>query len=201
MPNVFLLKPGSILRDESGRILDARSSVTLIESGPRRIVVDTGLAGEEEPILRALAELGLRSEEVDTVINTHSHPDHCGNNRLFAGAEVLTPGEGEAVAPGVAVMETPGHTLDSIAVAANSVFGNEEVIIVVAGDALPTLGNFQKNVPPASHVDRDLAISSMRRIIRVADAVIPGHDLSFSVKTGGYVTFPNRRSATYRPME
>jgi len=42
MPDVFLIKPGSILRDESGRILDARSSVTLTISKKRKIVVDTG---------------------------------------------------------------------------------------------------------------------------------------------------------------
>jgi len=197
MPKVFLLKPGSILRDESGRILDARSSVTLIVSGSRKIVADTGLAGEEEPILRALAELGIKPEDIDVIINTHSHPDHCGNNHLFSRAEVLTPGEGEAIAPGVWVMETPGHTLDSISLAAACMQGSEKMRIVVAGDALPTLGNFQKNVPPALHVDRDLAISSMKRIVRAADVVVPGHDLPFSVNTGGYAALLKRRIAEY----
>jgi len=189
MPKVFLLKPGSILRDVSGRILDARSSVTLIVSGSRKIVVDTGVAGEEEPILCALAELGLEPGDIDVIINTHAHPDHCGNNHLFLKAEILTPCEGEEIAPGVKVMETPGHTMDSISLAAICMHGNEKMRIVVAGDAIPTLGNFQKSVPPALHVDRDLAISSMKRIIRAADVVVPGHDLPFFVKTGGYVAF------------
>lgn len=196
-----MLKPGSILRDESGRVLDARSSVTLIESGSRKIVVDTGLAGEEVTILRALAELGIEAGEIGTVIHTHSHPDHCGNNHLFTGAEVLAPCEGETVAPRVVAMETPGHTMDSISMAASIWNAKEKAMIVVAGDALPTFGNFQKNVPPASNVNRDLAISSMRRIIRVADVVIPGHDFPFSVKTGCYVAFPNRQSAAHRSME
>ena len=201
MPKVFLLKPGSILRDESGRILDARSSVTLMVSGSRKIVVDTGVAGEEEPILRALAELGLEPGDIDVIINTHSHPDHCGNNHLFSRAKVLTPGEGETVAPGVKAMETPGHTMDSISLAATCMQGREMMRIVAAGDALPTIGNFQKSVPPASHVDRDLAISSMERIIRAADVVVPGHDLPFSVKTGEYVSFLKRRSAEYPLMD
>jgi glyoxylase-like metal-dependent hydrolase (beta-lactamase superfamily II) len=189
MPKVFLLKPGSITRDGSGRILDARSSVTLIISGSRRIIVDTGLSGEEETILCALAELGLEPEDIDVIINTHSHPDHCGNNHLFSRAEVLTPGEGEEIASRVKVMETPGHTMDSISLTATCMHGNETMRIVVAGDALPTLGNFQKSVPPALHVDRDLAISSMERIIRAADVVVPGHDFPFFVKTGVYVAF------------
>jgi hypothetical protein len=41
-PRVFLLKAGSILRDQAGNILDGRSSVRLIESEKERIIVDTG---------------------------------------------------------------------------------------------------------------------------------------------------------------
>jgi N-acyl homoserine lactone hydrolase len=197
MPKVLLLKPGSILRDESGRVLDARSSVTLIVSGSTNIIVDTGLAGEEGPILCALAELGHEPEEIDVIINTHSHHDHCGNNHLFPSAEVLTPSEGEIIAPGVTAMETPGHTMDSISLATTFVQRDKKMRIVVAGDALPTLGNFQKNIPPVLHVDRDLAVSSIERIIRAADMVIPGHDNPFSVKTGGYITFLKRRIAEY----
>ena len=100
MPRVFLLKPGSILRDESGRILDARSSVTLIISGSRKIVVDTGLEGEAKPILKALAGLRLTPEEIDSVVNTHSHPDHCGNNHLFSRAEILAPQDRQHDWPG-----------------------------------------------------------------------------------------------------
>ena len=197
MPEVYLLKPGSMQRDESGKILDARSSVTLIVSGTRRIVVDTGLKGEELQILKALAGLGFRPEEIDTVVNTHSHPDHCGNNHLFSRAKILVPKEGETIAPGVWAMETPGHSLDSISVVVESF-----EIAVMAGDALPTLGNFQKNVPPALHVDRVLAMASMTKIASVADVVVPGHDLPFSIPKRAYIqlpirTDPNRESAAH----
>jgi glyoxylase-like metal-dependent hydrolase (beta-lactamase superfamily II) len=197
MPEVYLLKPGSMQRDESGKILDARSSVTLIVSGTRRIVVDTGLKGEELQILKALAGLSFRPEEIDTVVNTHSHPDHCGNNRLFSRAKILVPKDGETIAPGVWAMETPGHSLDSISVVVESF-----EIVVMAGDALPTLGNFQKNVPPALHVDRALAMVSMAKIASVADVVVPGHDLPFSIPKRAYIqlpirTDPNRESAAH----
>jgi N-acyl homoserine lactone hydrolase len=187
MPIVFLLKPGSILRDESGRILDARSSVTLIFSGSRKIVVDTGLEGEAKPILKALAGLRLTPEEIDSVVNTHSHPDHCGNNHLFSRAEILAPQDGRQIAQNVWALATPGHSLDSLSVVVGSTSQAVKTakmppIIVIAGDALPTFGNFQKNVPPALHVDRDLAISSMGKIVALADIVVPGHDLPFSVR-------------------
>ncbi|MDM7912113.1 MAG: MBL fold metallo-hydrolase [Methanotrichaceae archaeon] len=194
MPRVSVLKPGSLIRDELGNLLDARSSVTLVTSGSRKIIVDTGLEGEEELIIEALARRGLRPEDIDTVINTHSHPDHCGNNRLFSQAVLRSPSKGETIASGVFAIATPGHTLDSISVVveASERVEMEEMIetakvIVIAGDALPTLNNFLKWVPPALHVDRSLAVSSMSRIIEIADIVVPGHDKPFSVAEGKYI--------------
>jgi N-acyl homoserine lactone hydrolase len=185
MPKVHLLKSGSILRDESGKILDARSSVALVIQKGKKIVVDTGLFGEEEIILDALARLELRPEDIDAVVNTHSHPDHCGNNHIFIESEILDPKEGETIAPGLWIMGTPGHSLDSISVVVET-----SKIVIVAGDALPTFDNFLKNVPPALHIDRDLAVSSMERITSLADVVVPGHDRPFSIRDRKYVALP-----------
>jgi len=225
MPTIFLVKPGLIKRDECGRILDARSSVTLIISGRHKIIVDSGLKGEEELIQRALANISIKPEEIDCIVNTHSHPDHCGNNHLFSHAKVLAAKEGDVIAPGVWVLATPGHSMDSISVIVETkaealqmktkrdaelltVMETETeqknndsgVVIVIAGDALPTFGNFQKIVPPALHVDRDLAMASMQRIMALAEFVVPGHDFPFSIRKKAYVPLhfrigPGERSA------
>lgn len=188
MPAVFLLKSGSIERDKFGQILDARSSVTMIINGRHKIIVDSGLMGEEELLCKALAELGVKPEEIDCIVNTHSHPDHCGNNHLFSKAKVLTTKEGDVIAPGVYVLATPGHSMDSVSV----VVEMQMKTIVISGDALPTLGNFQKRVPPALHVDCDLAVASMQRILALADFVVPGHDFPFSISRKAYVPLPFR---------
>jgi glyoxylase-like metal-dependent hydrolase (beta-lactamase superfamily II) len=188
MPAVFLLKSGSIDWDKFGRILDARSSVTMIINGRHKIIVDSGLMGEEEPLCKALAELGVKPEEIDCIVNTHSHPDHCGNNHLFSKAKVLTAKGGDVIAPGVWVLATPGHSMDSISV----VVEVQLKTIVISGDALPTLGNFLKKVPPALHVDCDLAVASMQRILALADYVVPGHDFPFSIPRKAYVPLPFR---------
>lgn len=190
LPRIYLLKPGSILRDQAGNILDARSSVTLIESDIGRIIVDTGQEGDEEEILKALADLGLEGSDIDIIVNTHSHPDHCANNHLFRRAEVIFPADRELIAPGVRVLATPGHSPDSISVLVDAAIhppGGDGMAsatrrVVIAGDALPTLGNFQKRVPPAVHYDRTLAVASMNRIIEMAYMVIPGHDRPFSLR-------------------
>jgi len=184
-PRAFLLKPGHLERDDEGNILDARSSVTLILAQSKKIVVDTGTEDESELVNEQLAGLGLAPEDIDIVINTHDHPDHCGNNGLFRQARVLSGEgkgerrlkEGDSVAPGVWIMETPGHTLESVSIVCES-----SRRIVMAGDALPLMGNYLKWVPPRLHVDRDLAMRSMARIVEVADLVVPGHDSPFLVK-------------------
>jgi N-acyl homoserine lactone hydrolase len=179
---VYLLKAGSLLRDESGKILDARSSVSLIVSGQRKILVDTGLKGEEEIIIKALAQRGLEPADIDTLINTHSHIDHIGNNHLFSKATLIFSQERDQIAPGVKIMETPGHSIDSISVVVDS-----QKVIVLAGDALPTLGNYIKMVPPALHMNKELAISSIFKILKIADVVIPGHDNPFSISKRAYI--------------
>ncbi|MFZ3051310.1 MAG: MBL fold metallo-hydrolase [Methanothrix sp.] len=188
LPRVFLLKAGSIERDLAGIILDARSSVTLIKTERGWIIVDTGQVGDEEEILKALADLGLEGSDIDIIVNTHSHPDHCANNRLFSRAMKIYPQDGEEVTPGVWTLATPGHSPDSISVLVDAAIQQGDGMaptsrrVVIAGDALPTLGNFQKRVPPAVHYDRALAVASMNKIIEMADMVIPGHDRPFSVR-------------------
>jgi N-acyl homoserine lactone hydrolase len=188
-PRAFLLKPGHLERDDEGKILDARSSVTLILAGSKKIVVDTGTEDEADLITGRLADLGLSPEDVDLIINTHDHPDHCGNNDLFKRARVLSGKgerrlkEGDVVAPGVWIMETSGHTLDSISVVCES-----SRRIVMAGDAIPLMGNYLKEVPPRIHVDRDLSMKSMAKIVKVADLVVPGHDSPFLVRERVRVT-------------
>jgi glyoxylase-like metal-dependent hydrolase (beta-lactamase superfamily II) len=75
----------------------------LIFSEGKTILVDTGLGhklsekalqnwGLEWPegnLIENLANLGVSPEDVDLVINTHLHSDHCGGNTYFESVEVL----------------------------------------------------------------------------------------------------------------
>lgn len=79
----------------------------LVRAGGHTIVVDTGLGtklndkerriwGLERPagtLLDGLARLGVAPEEVDLVIDTHLHGDHCAGNTMFAeeGGEAVRP--------------------------------------------------------------------------------------------------------------
>lgn len=90
--------------------------------GPRTVLVDTSFESAdsvarvypqaifrdpaEEP-LALLASLGVAAEQVDLIVCTHLHYDHCGTNRSFPRAPVLVQdSEFEyAQAPVAAVME------------------------------------------------------------------------------------------------
>lgn len=187
-PEAFLIKPGSMIRDPSGEIiLDARSSVTLVISGDKRIIIDTGLAGEEPVLVGQLARRGLSPGDVDIVVNTHEHEDHRGCNHLFLEAEKISPEtarEGDSLGPGVRILETPGHIRECISVIICSQKGK----VIAAGDAIPLLGNYLKWVPPRRNIDKELAMSSLSRIVNLADVVIPGHDRPFLVSDRKYTT-------------
>jgi glyoxylase-like metal-dependent hydrolase (beta-lactamase superfamily II) len=65
------------------------STCTLLRSREHRIVIDTGLSIQEDALAAALNERGVSPDDIDLVINTHLHVDHCGNNSLFRAATIL----------------------------------------------------------------------------------------------------------------
>ncbi len=58
------------------RVLGAR--ITVLVENDRAVLVDTGLQGSLLPITGGLKDLGLTLDQIDTVVITHAHPDHCG---------------------------------------------------------------------------------------------------------------------------
>lgn len=58
----------------------------LLQDGTRTVLVDSGLGAPGRTmgmpgggeLLQRLADLGVRPDEIDSVVHTHLHPDHCG---------------------------------------------------------------------------------------------------------------------------
>ena len=184
-PEVTVLCDGYLVREGSA-VVDASSTVALIVADGRIIVVDTGAPSEVETLRESLANVGVEESEVDVVVNTHLHTDHCGGNDIFADAIKMAHRlehppiwmakveDGDELAAGVKVRCTPGHTAGSL-----SVLVEAEDRCAVCGDALPTRANFESGTPPAIHIDRGLALQSMKSLIAWADVIIPGHDAAF----------------------
>jgi len=108
-PVIYPLMVGAAGRDRATFVMFSKSETLTIpflmfyiHVGRRHILADTGVGPPETTLphhhpmtqtpeqrpAAALARLGVRPEEIDTVINTHLHWDHCTNNDLFPNATI-----------------------------------------------------------------------------------------------------------------
>ncbi len=86
--------------DEKNRI-KLHLNCLLIEGKGKRVLIDTGIfinGGEKfnriykikaTPIMEKLKEINLTPNDIDIVVNSHLHFDHCGGNTLLVGNKFL----------------------------------------------------------------------------------------------------------------
>lgn len=168
------------------------STVTLIKSD-KNIIVDAGSFIDKNKIIEALKKEGLTTEDINIIVLTHTHLDHTANTQLFKNAEAYlrhsggNPGtaweinshkirslslDNLEIAKDVKIIFTPGHTPDVISV----VVKTDKGTIVVAGDAV--MAHEGKLVEPTDKVfcwNLEKLRESRKKIIDMADYVIPGH--------------------------
>ncbi len=76
--------------DDQNRILLGLNSV-VVRTGKHTVLIETGIGNKQSPKMReihrnqellpaSLAAAGVRPDEIDVVVNTHLHFDHCGWN-------------------------------------------------------------------------------------------------------------------------
>ena len=173
------------------------------------VLVDTGVGGPQEwlddwrvvnrSVADALAGLDMTPGDIDLVINTHLHFDHCGQNAIFphaafyvqraeldrarhespelydwfgfAGARFeLLDGDAD-ILPGLSVIATPGHTAGHQCVVAHSAAGAADLMI---GDAAYTprlyAGPADGKLPPGQASDPAAWRRSLGRIHAVGAA-------------------------------
>ncbi|MGZ9160278.1 MAG: MBL fold metallo-hydrolase [Candidatus Limnocylindrales bacterium] len=152
------------------------SAYILVRDG-EAVVVDTGQTGSADEIEAGLTGLGLGWGAVGHIVVTHLHGDHAGS---AAAAMELAPDAagyaGEADIPGITVprpltavadgdrvfdlriITTPGHTAGHIAVL------DEIGGILVAGDALGTVGGTLAGSNPQFTADKAAAEASVAKL-------------------------------------
>lgn len=199
----------------------------LVQGEGHNLLVDTGLDENElftpdqfieetgmEPVslVEGLTRHNLTVRDIDIVINTHLHDDHCGNNRLCTAAkfythqreidfcraphpidhrydtyfieeiEFITVEDGAEIVPGVRVLYTPGHSPGGLSVLIETVEGP----VVITGFCC-NRENFPAHGPavcPGVHLDAVAAWESIQRVKALGVMILPLHDLGLK-KIGG----------------
>ena len=160
------------------------STCTLVRDGDRTIVVDPGMAANAGAILDPLASLGVRPEGVTDVVLSHHHPDHTLYAGLFPNAAVHdhwaiyrgtawedSDCDGRVLTPSVQLARTPGHTAQDLVLLAGTADG-----IAVTTHSWFHAGSAAEDEDPD---DLEQLRESRRRILEVADLIVPGHGPAF----------------------
>lgn len=191
--------------------------VFYLEGGDRPILIDTGLEQFMVPedaekqcgfkifeFEDALATVNLKPEDIDIIIHTHLHNDHCENDYKCTNAKVYVQKvehefmknphpvdhryypdilddvevieiDGDAnITEGINVILSPGHTVGGQSVAVNTSQGRAVITGFCCNDK-----NFPTTGPaiaPGVHIDLTEAYDSIQKIKDLADILIPLHD-------------------------
>jgi N-acyl homoserine lactone hydrolase len=193
------------------------STVSLINVGNHNILIDTGPSSRRSFLHRALQSRDLSTDDIDIVVLTHMHWDHCQNTDLFRNARVLVnPAEIDyarnpnrwdlAVAAGMADMMrnmkvepvSEGDTIvDGVTVmeTPGHTKGHLSLLadidgekVLIAGDALPDSGSIPRGLPYNVFWDVEDAQQSVEKMVSSSNVIYPGHDRPFRIE-GDEVTY------------
>jgi len=191
MDSVKVLISGYARKQHSGK-WDATSMTVLVRSAGKLVLVDPGCRPDE--LAAALQKEGLDAVDIDLVVNTHSHYDHTRNSRLFPKDRVLnlyqTPAKLQPepwYVPGtdIKVVYTPGHADKHIALLVETEAGT----YAVAGDVFwwedgeeqqADIESLLRHPDPVGKDPAQLQ-KSRKKLLELADYVIPGHGTTFRV--------------------
>lgn len=160
-------------------------TITLIKDKDVVMIVDPGVLEDQKILADKLQKEGIKIDDVNVVCITHSHIDHYRNVGMFAKAKTLEyfglwdknvcNDWNSRFSDDIRIIKTPGHSFDSITLLAKTSGG----IVAVCGDVF-WKENFPKSDPYAS--DKKKLKESRKKILKMADFIIPGHGKMFKTK-------------------
>ncbi len=209
MVDLQVLTYGFALTSDQGAF--GYSTNSLLTVGNQHILIDTGPSSRRAWLYRALRAKDLSPDDIDIVILTHMHWDHCQNSDLFRNARILVhpteldyarnPNGGdftvarymadmidgmkvEPVSEGDSVVEGV-----SIIETPGHTKGHISVVVdegeektLIAGDAMPDSGTVKRGLPYNIFWDVEDARESVEKMVDASQVFYPGHDRPFRLE-------------------
>ncbi|MFH1358448.1 MAG: MBL fold metallo-hydrolase [archaeon] len=175
----------------------ATSTTTLIKDGNIKIIVDPGM--NKKLLLKSLEKENLSPKDIDYVILTHTHLDHCLLAGIFENAKIVDSGsvysfdskiknhDGKVPETDIEIINTPGHDeFHCSVVVQDDKLGK----VVIASDVFWWDDNEEQKTDKKSllkHVDpyvkdKNALKKSREQLLNIADYIIPGHGEMFKVE-------------------
>ena len=192
MNKIKVLIQGYAKEIEGGYL--ASSTVTLIQSNGKNIIVDPGC--NRKKLLEALTNNDLKPADIDFVLLTHNHTDHTLLAGIFENAKVLNPEEiydndnqtehnNKIPGTDLEMIQTPGHAPEHCSL----IVPVEKETYVVAGDVFWWTDDETQEIDiekedqvHPEEVDMQKLIESRKKLLEIGDYIIPGHGKMFKVE-------------------
>ncbi len=194
MAEVKVLVEGYAKKMKSGWV--ASSTTCLITTENKKIISDPGC--NRKKLLDALHKEGVATTDINYVFLSHCHPDHTLLAGIFEKAKFITFDANllydndlmltfhkHILGKDVEIIETPGHVLEHLSLVVNTPKGK----VAIAGDVIwwadgekQVFTIHQKDHSQAKGMNMKKLVESRKKLLKVADYVIPGHGKMFKVK-------------------
>ena len=174
----------------------ASSTTTLIQEEDLNIIVDPGM--NRELLLETLRKENLSPNKINYVILTHNHLDHSLLAGVFEKAKILDNEDvyswdgkieshgGKIPGTDIEIIKTPGHDMFHCSV----LVGTEKYgKVAVVGDVFWWMDEEEQKVDREILMqhkdpymkDKEELMKSRKKILEMADYIIPGHGEMFKV--------------------
>jgi len=192
MNKVKVLIEGYAKKIENGWL--ASSTVTLVQNNDKNIIVDPGC--NRKRLLEELDKNGLKPADIDFVLLTHGHGDHSLLAGIFENAKVITPTEiydnddqvesqDKISGTDIEIIQTPGHSPEHC----SFIVPTKDGIYIIAGDVFWWVDDEEQKINAEKEDDAHPAEVNMqnlievrKKILKIADYIIPGHGKIFKVE-------------------
>jgi len=162
--------------------------------------VMTPIGAPKSDVVSSLDAIGLSTEDIDLVVNSHFHPDHCGCNAFFRNAtficheaELASAKSADATAQGYLPAEWDHPMPIETVAGSHDIFGDDKLVTIalpghtagmiglraalersgeflLASDAVSLKRNLDNDEIPRNAWNADLLLSSYAEIRRIEKA-------------------------------